>query len=301
VIPGRPHFIIIGAMKCATSTLHVQLAQQAGFAMSDPKEPNFFSDDEVFARGLDWYHRVFPTGQIKGESSTHYTKLPTHPHTIRRLRREFGEDLKFIYIMRHPVDRLVSHYIHEWSQGVISEPIENAIHSHEPLVAYGSYARQLRPWLETFGPKCVLPVFFDSIAERPQFELERICRFLKYEGRPTWVAEKGRQNVSRERIRRGWLDTLGSLGPLVWLVRRLVPERNRAWARGFRQMKMRPTLEHSDRAALEALFDEDLAQLGEWLGIPLSCSTFHNLALGAEPKWTDAAPRPKGFLHAATG
>lgn len=288
-------------MKCATSTLHVQLEQQPGFAMSEPKEPNYFSDDEVFARGLDWYHSVFPSGAIRGESSTHYTKLPTHPHTIRRLRRELGANIKFIYIMRHPVDRLVSHYIHEWSQGVISEPIGDAIGSHEPLIAYGSYARQLRPWLETFGPKSVLPVFFDSIAERPQYELERVCRFLGYEGNPTWVAEKGRQNVSRERTRRSWLDVLGSIGPLVWLVRRLIPERNRAWARSFRQMKMRPTLEPSDRSALESLFDKDLEQLGEWLGIPLSCNTFHELALSTEPEWTESAPRPQEIPHAATG
>jgi len=288
-------------MKCATSTLHVQLAQQPGFAMSEPKEPNYFSDDEVFARGLNWYHSVFSAGKHRGESSTHYTKLPTHPHTIRRLYRELGKDLKFIYIMRHPVDRLVSHYIHEWSQGVISEPIDVAIHSHEPLIDYGSYARQLRPWLETFGPERVLPVFFDSIAERPQYELERVCRFLEYRGKPTWIAEKGRQNVSRERIRRSWLDVLGSVGPLVWFVRRLVPERNRAWARSFRQMKMRPTLAQSDRIALEAMFDKDLADLGEWLGIPLSCSTFHDLALGAEPEWTDSAPRPLELTHVATG
>ena len=47
---GRPDFVIIGAMKCATTTLHVQLARQDGFHMSRPKEPNFFSDDERYAR-----------------------------------------------------------------------------------------------------------------------------------------------------------------------------------------------------------------------------------------------------------
>lgn len=299
--PGRPDFIIIGAMKCATSTLHVQLAQQPGFAMSEPKEPNFFSDDAVFAQGIDWYRGVFPSGTIRGESSTHYTKLPTHPHTIRRLRRELGDDLKLIYIMRHPVDRLVSHYIHEWSQEVLSEPIEEAIDQHEPLVAYGSYARQLRPWLEVFGPDNILPVFFDSIAQRPQHELERVCRFLGYEGQPTWVAEKGRQNVSRERTRRSWLDVAASNRSLVWLVRHLVPTGVRAWVRSFRQMKVRPELTPEDRQRLEARFDEDLAELGEWLGMPLSCANFCELARETEPTWTAAAPRPEPSRHAVAG
>lgn len=54
-----PDFIIIGAMKCATSTLHDQLARQPGLFMSTPKEPNFFSDDEQWGRGLDWYGSLF--------------------------------------------------------------------------------------------------------------------------------------------------------------------------------------------------------------------------------------------------
>jgi hypothetical protein len=81
----RPNFIIIGAMKCATSTLHEQLARQPGFFMSQPKEPNFFSDDSAYARGEDWYLGLFAgtrPGDICGESSTHYTKLPTYPGTV---------------------------------------------------------------------------------------------------------------------------------------------------------------------------------------------------------------------------
>ena len=54
-----PHFLVIGAMKSATSTLHNQLAAQPGIFMSTPKEPNFFSDDTVYAQGLAWYHGLF--------------------------------------------------------------------------------------------------------------------------------------------------------------------------------------------------------------------------------------------------
>ncbi|HTO70120.1 MAG TPA: sulfotransferase, partial [Myxococcota bacterium] len=77
-----PDFAIIGAMKCGTSTLHEQLALRSGFFMSRPKEPNFFSDDDQYARGVGWYAGLFAgaaPGQLCGESSTHYTKLPTYP------------------------------------------------------------------------------------------------------------------------------------------------------------------------------------------------------------------------------
>ncbi|MEM8580249.1 MAG: sulfotransferase, partial [Pseudomonadota bacterium] len=42
----RPDYIVIGAMKCGTSTLAAQLGAQTGLFMTDPKEPNYFSDDE---------------------------------------------------------------------------------------------------------------------------------------------------------------------------------------------------------------------------------------------------------------
>src|SRR6185295_6140807 len=118
----RPDFVVIGAMKCGTSTLHVQLAAQPGFFMSEPKEPNFFSDDAEFARGEGWYRGLFAgagEGDLRGESSTHYTKLPTHPRTVERLASELGRDLRFVYVVRHPVDRLVSHYVHAWTENEV--------------------------------------------------------------------------------------------------------------------------------------------------------------------------------------
>ena len=55
----RPDFIVVGAMKSATTTLHEQLARQPGVFMSRPKEPNFFSDDAIYARGWGWYSSLF--------------------------------------------------------------------------------------------------------------------------------------------------------------------------------------------------------------------------------------------------
>jgi hypothetical protein len=58
--------------------------------MSKPKEPNFFSDEERWSRGLEWYASLFDPAaadSLCGESSTHYTKLPTYPRTVERMRR----------------------------------------------------------------------------------------------------------------------------------------------------------------------------------------------------------------------
>jgi hypothetical protein len=107
-----PSFLIIGAMKCATSTLHAQLGAQPGIYTTDFKEPNFFGADETHDRGIEWYESLFaaaPPSSPRGESSTHYTKRDEFPHACERIHR-YAPDLRLVYVMRHPMARLVSHY-----------------------------------------------------------------------------------------------------------------------------------------------------------------------------------------------
>ena len=147
-----PDFIIIGAMKCATSTLAAQLGLQDGVFITTPKEPNFFSDDPVHDRGLGWYSSLFDaaaSGDLKGEASTHYTKLATHPDAAARMAAVL-ENPRLVYLIRDPVARLVSHYMHEWSMGMIRGPLDAALDHHPELVDYGLYARQTRPLRDAF-------------------------------------------------------------------------------------------------------------------------------------------------------
>ncbi|MCA9654603.1 MAG: sulfotransferase [Myxococcales bacterium] len=284
-----PDFIIIGAMKCATSTLHDQLAEQPGFVMSEPKEPNFFSDEENWAKGLGWYSGLFAAaepGDLCGESSTHYSKLPRHPRVIERL-QEHCPDAKFIYVMRHPIDRLVSHYIHEWTQRVLDVPISQALREHPALKDFSLYTMQLRPYFEAFGRQRVLPVFFDHLLRHSQDELERVCRFLAYGGKPRWKEDMGAKNVSAERLRVSPLrDLIVDFPPLAYLRRRFVPQQLRDRIKSLWTMRKRPELSADDRLRLAEVFDPDLAQLGQWLGMEeLSCATFKERTRDRSWEW----------------
>ncbi len=73
----KPNFLVIGAMKCATTSLCDIFAQHPQMFVCTPKEPEFFCDDKVFARGWPWYESLFTAGTNKlavGEGSTSYTK-----------------------------------------------------------------------------------------------------------------------------------------------------------------------------------------------------------------------------------
>lgn len=288
-----PDFIIIGAMKCATSTLHEQLARQPGIFMSTPKEPNFFSDDDQYARGIQWYSSLFgaaPPDALCGESSTHYTKLPTWPRTIERMVAHVRGGVKLIYVMRHPIDRLISQYIHEWTQRVISCPIDAATDRHPELIEYSRYSMQLRPYFEAFGRENVLPMFSERLAVRPQDELERAAEFIGFTGQPKWDDALGEQNVSSQRLRRHSLrDALINLPVAKQLRRALVPQPVRDRIKRLWTMNERPQLSAAKLARLQAIFDEDLAHLGRWLGMELRCSNFKQTVTTRVPSWKPQA------------
>ncbi|WP_072620941.1 sulfotransferase family protein [Spirulina major] len=289
-MPNSPRFIIIGAMKCATSSLYQQLVAQPGIFMTTPKEPNFFSDDDVYAQGIEWYQGLFaaaPPAALCGEASTHYTKLPTYPDAIARLKTHLGTDVKLIYMMRHPVQRLVSHYIHEWTQKVIDTKtdINAALDRHPELIAYSQYSQQIRPYLETFGPENVLPIFFEQLCNAPQQELERVCQFIGYPGSPQWQ-ELERDNVSSQRLRKSPLRDAIVQAPILKTIRkRLIPQAARDWVKGLWQMKQRPELAPEQLQRVTEIFDRDLAQLNEWLGTALTCATFKQTAQVSPEGW----------------
>jgi len=272
-----PHFIIIGAMKSATSTLQDQLIKQPGIFMCDPKEPNFFSDDEQYAKGLKWYINLFdesPEKSILGEASTHYTKLPTYPETVNRISKDLP-NTRFIYVMRHPIDRLISHYIHEWSMGKYKCDINDAIKQYPELVNYSRYAMQIEPYIENFGRSQVLPVFFDRLIKHSQIELERVCNFITYKGEPSWHSELKAKNVSNKRIRRFPLYHLLIESRIASSLRRkLIPKQLRKIVKAKLRMQDKPVINEHNIKELESIFNQDLEILGKMLDLELNCENF---------------------------
>ena len=72
-----PNLIVIGGLKCGTTSLHHYLNLHPQVAMSRPKELNFFVAELNWELGADWYASHFDrTAQVRGETSPHYTNLP---------------------------------------------------------------------------------------------------------------------------------------------------------------------------------------------------------------------------------
>lgn len=261
-----PDFLIIGAMKSGTTTLQAQLSAQTGLFMTTPKEPNFFSDDDVFAHGPTWYKALFDAaspGDLKGEASTHYTKLPTYPDTVARM-ADMLDAPKLIYVIRDPVARAVSHYIHEWSEGRMGADSVAAFEQHPELVDYSRYAMQLAPFVKAFGLDAIHLSSLEQITSDPDAELRRIGAHIGMADPLVWDHGIGAQNVSSRRVRKLPFHGLLVDNPLARTLRRaLVPKALRRRIRTARTHGERPQLAADLRARLEQNFLQDRAALAD--------------------------------------
>jgi hypothetical protein len=289
MVVHRPDFIVVGAMKCATTTLHEQLALQPDVFMTRPKEPNFFSDDANYARGWDWYSSLFSGAHpatVRGESSTHYTKLPTFPRTVERMVRDLPR-VRLIYAMRHPIDRVVSHYVHDVTAGGIRSSLVEAVDGHPELIEYSRYATQLEPFVAAYGFESVLPVFFPRLISQSQQELERIGRFLGLQSPLVWDFTLRPQNTRRDRLRPSpFRQALVQSPVLGHLRRQVLPRHWSQQAKKFWRAQVAPPELPADLTArLREVFDADLSQLGSWLGVALDCANFDAVTGSVPHSW----------------
>jgi len=176
-----PHFLIIGAMKSGTTTLHDDLRSSDEFALSDIKEPAILatSSDEAEAERRYTRHFARLRGDIRGEASTVYTQQPRHPDVALRARAVCGPELRLVMIMRDPVERILSHLRHDLAAGRFRPGEEARVVEELPdYIAASDYPARLRPWVAAFGAERLLCVPFDALRRDRVAAVRGVVRFL---------------------------------------------------------------------------------------------------------------------------
>src|SRR5687768_6104665 len=171
-----PDLIVIGGLKCGTTSLHHYLNLHPGIAMSRPKELNFFVAELNWQLGLDWYRSHFPAGvSVRGETSPHYTNRPRFEGVAARMRETLGPDVRVVYMVRHPIDRLLSHYLHNVGGGYEERELAEAVaNPQSAYVQRGMYAFQLEPYLDAFQADRVLVVSREELARERDATVRRV-------------------------------------------------------------------------------------------------------------------------------
>lgn len=178
---GRlPTWITIGAMKSATTSLHRYLAVHPDIDTSEPKELDFFIEPRYSRLGIDWYQQQFRgTAAAAGESSVNYTKCHEHPGVAERMHRHLP-DVRLIYMVRDPFDRIESHWVHAVGEGELRGNLSDALSDldRSTLVQTSRYWTQLAPFLERFDPGQIRVLSYDDFAADPRGVLRGVLEFV---------------------------------------------------------------------------------------------------------------------------
>lgn len=264
-----PNFLIIGGMKCGTTSLAAQAGSHPDVFIPEAKELDFFSNDEVWAKGPAWYETCFEPGascKARGEACTTYAMFPTYPRTGERV-AETLPHARLIYIVRDPVARLVSHYLHEWYEGRLDLPLDEAIDRWPELIDYGCYYTQIKRYLPHFAADCWHVVCFEEYVRAPLRILHRLFAFLQVDAdyAPSCLDAK---NVTEEKLRRPvWMEGLRRTPGLAAVARRLVPRGGRLRLRQFGgRRKGKPELSPRSARRLKERFLPEVRALSEFAG-----------------------------------
>lgn len=183
-----PNFLVIGAMKAGTTSLYHYLRDHPQVFMPQTKEVNFFNPLRNWRRGVTWYEDQFSAAPedvvAVGEASTSYTKFPWIQGVPARIASVLG-DVRLIYVVRHPIERMQSQYLHHLATGQEWRPIEEAF-MKEPMYLYISrYAFQLDQYLPYIPRHRVLVIDSRHLLADRVPTLRSIFEFLEVE--PNWV------------------------------------------------------------------------------------------------------------------
>lgn len=144
-----PNFMCIGAAKSGTTTLYDILRQHPEVFIPSFKEPHFFDIDENYKNGIQWYEKTYYYSVKKEKCIADFTPSYFFDRQVpKRIFSAIGESIKFIVLLRNPVDRAYSHYLHsvrdEHEVLTFEQALKQEKERVEKYAAEGDYLSYLR-------------------------------------------------------------------------------------------------------------------------------------------------------------
>jgi Sulfotransferase family len=184
-----PTFFVIGAAKAGTTSLNRYLGLHPEIHVSPIKEPNFFSGPAdrfpYQTRRIDdadEYERLFVTDKpVRGEASPSYTQYPRRTGVPARIKAAVP-DVRFVYMVRDPIERTISHYLHwvafEGEKRSLKDALADAEDPTNLFTCASRYATQLEQYLVHFPRSRILVVDQSSLLTERATTLSTVFGFL---------------------------------------------------------------------------------------------------------------------------
>lgn len=178
-----PDFLIIGAMKAGTTSLHDYLGKHPDIFTTNPKELHFFTSEIYNSKNIDWYKSFFVTNKkVAGTTPQNYTKchIKEFSGVPERVYKHLP-NIKLIYIVRNPIDRIASHYVEALSgayapKGGLNNYLEDLEKNHYVLTS--KYYYQISQYLKYFSKDQILVVKSEDLLNNRLETLNEVFYFL---------------------------------------------------------------------------------------------------------------------------
>jgi hypothetical protein len=202
--PRRPapivNFVIGGVQKGGTTALDAYLRAHPQICMADCKATHFFDGEQRFAAGPVDYrplHAQFqpsPAQRTLGEATAIYTYWLTAPRRIW----DYNPAMKWIVLLRNPIERAYSHWNMEHGRSTDTVPLLEALNNEGarcrealPLqhrvysyIDRGHYLEQLHRLWTFFPREQTLILKNEELRLKPEAALARVCDFLQVDRLP---------------------------------------------------------------------------------------------------------------------
>ena len=267
----RPNLVIIGATKSGTSSLHNYLSLHPQISMSSTKELDYFILEKNWSKGIEWYKSCFTFNtetKILGESSPNYTACHMFDGVPEKMHSTLP-DAKLIYILRDPIDRIVSHYVHNYRRRVENKTIIQVLTDLEnnPYVLWSKYHFQLKRYLDYYSRSNILILTLDDLSKQRQQTLKKVFRFLNVDDS---FHHQGFSNIlytSRGKRRASRVGVLLSKIPGENRIKSLLPPYLASIYRSLSSSQVtKPLLNPELKQALIDVLKDDIDRLREYTG-----------------------------------
>jgi hypothetical protein len=201
--------LIIGAVKCGTTSLYNYLVQHPQIAACRTKESHFFSDPKLFSNGFDYYQNLWDWNpdihKFALEATPNYTRITNFNllkavENIYKIQKTNKVNFKFIYLMRNPLDRIESHYNHieACQQEPNKKPFCQGL--DEEIIDVSKYAMQIEEYYNKFDRDSILLLNFDDLKSQPLNVVKKVCQFLDIDSNYEFKDLNTIHNNSSERV-----------------------------------------------------------------------------------------------------
>ncbi len=194
--------------------------------MSDTKELDFFIEEKNWRKGKNWYRAHFPkSADILGETSPNYTKFPAFSGVPERMHRMIPK-AKLIYLVRDPIERMVSHYLHQYTDRAEHRSLQEALSKSESnhYIFSSRYAFQIEQFLKYYDESALLIVNLADLSKQPVQTLKKVFEFLDID--PTFTHPSFHKvfHQSKQKRKLTWLGEAAFNLPAGGRLMKIIPD-----------------------------------------------------------------------------